>query len=460
MTTATGVETAIHLSVGSSLRDLAELPSPVLRTCHLGNNTANVWGWLALARNTRLVLYDHTLYGLDTNCIPWTVLGDGGRVDACYSHTGEPCPDQVGHHVNDHLQTVSRKYSSHLCYGIPARYEGHDLMAYHLELADRLSQGLNGSRPSFDSQEYAAEEMLHGEVLRRFAHCRRLDRVFDRWVRESRKGFVVQRRLRAIRYDGPDGVELEDIDGVRVFRGSTEGLIQRFFEGMRRVAHRLRTGERRGPIDYPWVTLVFGYLSAAISERSREPRRRTFWHAGGSASSYYFNEPAMRASFDDLVGLLQGEGFLPQRFRFRILPTFGCQMFATSAASLDRLDELLGTWRQHLRRNRPRVAATLDALSATVRPFDVAQQATESLSPRLRRTLEAQLDAFNEIDRNRLPVAHVGAPPHPRYNKYGIAQHHLLGYRPLFPAELQSLRWGELELLIRVLAHLKIAESG
>ncbi|MCB1054145.1 MAG: hypothetical protein KDD11_01370 [Acidobacteria bacterium] len=458
MTDAT-VETTLQLPVGSSLERIAELASPILRTCHLGNNTSNVWGWLAMAGNTRLVLYDHTLYGLDTNCIPWTVLGDGGRVDACFSHTGEPCPDQVGLHVNDHLRSLGRRHSSHLCYGIPAVHEGRDLASHHLALAERLSESCNGSQPSFDSQEFEVDQALFGEVLRCFAHRRRLDRIFDRWVRETRKGFVVQRRLSAIRHDGGD-VEIEDIDGVRVFRGSTDELIRVFFEGVGRVARRLRSGELRGPFDYPWVTLPFGYLSAAVSESAKEPRRRTFWHAGGSSSSYYFNEPGMRASFDELTGLLQAEGFLPSRFRFRIVPTFGCQLFATTTDSLERLVALVETWHGHLRHHRPRIAAYLGALSTTVRPFDVAQEATESLPPRLRRTLVAELDAFNEIDRNRLPVAHVVDPPHPHYNKYGIAQHHLLGCRPRFPDRLQGLCWGELELLVRILAHLKRADPG
>ena len=49
-------------SIEETLGLVAEYPIPVARS---GNNGSYNWGWLALARNTRLMLFDHTTYGTD-----------------------------------------------------------------------------------------------------------------------------------------------------------------------------------------------------------------------------------------------------------------------------------------------------------------------------------------------------------------------------------------------------------
>lgn len=53
-------------------------------------------------------------------------------------------------------------------------------------------------------------------------------------------------------------------------------------------------------------------------------------------------------------------------------------------------------------------------------------------------------------------MAHAADLGHPTYNEYGLAQHNLLGTRPLYPEGFRELRWGEAELLVKALAHLAL----
>src|SRR5882757_3924100 len=87
--------------IAATLAEIRQLRSPVVRSCHVGNNTANIWGWLALARHARIAQVDHTLYGVDEVCLPWMVLDDGGRSAACYDYRGEPVPSAVGRHASE-----------------------------------------------------------------------------------------------------------------------------------------------------------------------------------------------------------------------------------------------------------------------------------------------------------------------------------------------------------------------
>src|SRR5205807_2398553 len=80
----------MDMTVAETLDVLAELKSPVVRTCHYGNTPANNLGWIALAKNTYFGSMDHTLYGIDDIFLPWVLLGDRGRVEACFDHRGEP----------------------------------------------------------------------------------------------------------------------------------------------------------------------------------------------------------------------------------------------------------------------------------------------------------------------------------------------------------------------------------
>ena len=145
------IEIAHHERVAETLRSVAAYPVPVARTCHLGNNGAYNWGWLALARNTRPVLDDHTTYGADRLCLPWTVLGDGGRVDAAYDIDGGEVVGLAGAHATDAAGAVASRHRSILNYGIPARHGGRPLAQHHHAANRELARHFNGSRPSFDA---------------------------------------------------------------------------------------------------------------------------------------------------------------------------------------------------------------------------------------------------------------------------------------------------------------------
>ena len=54
----------MQMEIGKTLQAVRSLKSPVIRSFHIGNNTLNNWAWLDLARNTRMVQFDHTLYGM------------------------------------------------------------------------------------------------------------------------------------------------------------------------------------------------------------------------------------------------------------------------------------------------------------------------------------------------------------------------------------------------------------
>ena len=99
MSTDGTVRVAFGERIGETIATVRRSPSPVPRSCHVGNNGAYNWGWLALARNSRVLLYDHTSYGADRVCLPWAVLDDDGLAAAVYDVDGGELAALRGSHA-------------------------------------------------------------------------------------------------------------------------------------------------------------------------------------------------------------------------------------------------------------------------------------------------------------------------------------------------------------------------
>ena len=127
----------------------------MVRSCHIGNNTPNNWAWLALARNTRHVQYDHTCYGVDELSAPWTLLGRHGYIERCVDHRGQAVPPAIGQHINDHIRQFDIRHSAHLNVGIFSPPEDGDLIVEHFATARALASQINGSGLSSDTREIA-----------------------------------------------------------------------------------------------------------------------------------------------------------------------------------------------------------------------------------------------------------------------------------------------------------------
>lgn len=444
------------LRISDTLAEISVLRSPVARSCHVGNNTANNWGWLALAGNAYLLQYDHTLYGVDEVCIPWAVIGDYGLVEGYYNHKGEPQLEAVGKHVNTLMQKVDRKYFAHLNYGIFADYNGTDLIAYHYHLAAELSRALNSSEVSTDSNELLALRKLLSEVIRDFFKRKLLHLVFDRWISTSRRGYVTMSKLHNIQYDSMGGVSIYDTNSNVVFRGSFDDLLEMFFEGLRCVTKRLLTGHSLPRINYPWITICFSYLSSAVKEYYFDSSQMMFWHGAGSTSQYYINSDTMRDQFNTLTNLLVAWGYLPSAMHLYMVPTYCCQLFATSAEAVTVLNSLMSLWKDYLLAHRELVMQYTSHLEETTDPLAVSAEFYKTIDVSFLEQLKRVLTEFNAIDANRLPIAHIAGQKHPTYNKYGISQISLLDKNPIFPDGFKELSWGEAEMLIKTLANIVI----
>lgn len=443
--------------IAETLGAISELASPVVRTCHVGNNTSNIWGWLRLAGNTYLGLYDHTLYGVDENCIPWLRLGDDGRIEACFDHRGGARPEEIGRHVNDHLAQAERKYFAHLNYGIFGQVGGEDLITSHYRLAERLSRGMNGRSVRLRTQEVLDERETFSALIHDFFRHRKLDLLFNRWVRTTgKKGYAVAKKILAIEYLVGERVAIEAASSGTVFEGTAEELVATFLDGMEKVSRRIIDTTPLGRVSYPWFENFFNFLTYAIREFRLDPAQRVFWHAGGSSSSFYINHASVQQGLRELTLLLEAWGYLPAGSQVRILPTFCCQLFATVADSLPILEALIATWRDWLERHPRLAGAMTDRLHQTTESFPVGGDLVEALDAPCRGELLRRVEEFNTLDRNRLPIAHAADLGHRTYNKFGIAQHHLLDVEPRFPKGFTDMSWGEAELLVKALGHLTL----
>lgn len=448
------VSTCMPNRIASTLDEISRLATPVARSCHVGNNTSNVWGWLSLSANTRLVQFDHTRYGLDENCMPWLVLADYGRIEACYDHVGREQPEWRGRHVNAHLRAIPQKYFALLNYGIHTDYRDEDLILHHCRVARELSWQVNASRPSYDSSEAVSIAPALRGAIHAFADNRALHLVFDRWVRttRNRKRYTIAHKIGLIEYPRKGTIKITGRDGSPVFEGGAGSLADHFQDGIRQVSARLTDGTPVQNADYPWFSLVFSYLAGSVKEFLKDPQQTHFWHAGGSSSQYYVNDVGIQARFDQTRDLLVQCRLLPEDAKLTFVPTYCCQLFATRSDSLALLDELLDLWRAHVRANRDETARWVRRLTAASHPLEVSVQAYDALPERLRTRLRQRVSAFNNVDPNRLPVAHMANIRHATYNKFGLSQQRLYGQEIRFPKGFTYLTWGEAELLIKVLA--------
>ncbi|HSF40166.1 MAG TPA: hypothetical protein VLT87_10255 [Thermoanaerobaculia bacterium] len=452
---------SMHLTVRETVEQIAGLRSPVARTSHIGNNTANNWAWLALGRNTYMLQWEHSLYGIDDIFIPWVVLGDAGIVEACYDALGEPHPEAVGEHVTRVFRQADRKFQRHLSHGIFARHAGEDLITGHCRMATRIGQRMNDRPVIFQTVELLQIRDLLSRLVRDLCRERSLHLLINRWVRRSRKGHWVILKLKEIQYPAPGEVALITRDSMEMFRGTEEDLLDLFFQGLEGVARRLLENEPPELEHYPWIHGYAVYLLCAVKEHAEDPSQESFWHGGGSSSQYYIHEEEVAGYVDHFRDVLARLGYLPPGLQIRLIPTFSAQLFATRPESLSALESLLELWREVLGSQGAEARRALARLASEPDPRLIAQGFSRSLSSPVTADLLRRVDTFNALDPHQLPIANVANCDHPTYNKYGMAQRRLLETGPLlFPEGFLARPWGESELLVKVLAELLIDRQG
>lgn len=455
----TQFKTCMSERVVDTLLKISEIKTPVVRSCHIGNNTSNNWGWLALSKNTQLVQYDHTSYGVDENCAPWLVLEDNGIISSCYDHNGNLLVEEKGRHINLHLKkSNNRKYSQHLNYGLYAEYNGKDLIKHHYDLANKISVSINNHTVSFDTKEIISIADKIKNIIFDFARTNNLDLLFSRWIKRSKKGYVMMHRIGKIIYGANGNIEIYTNEASRVFTGTLNKLCDLFFSGVESVQCRISTGKKLEIIDYPWVTLNFSYLIAAIKEYELDSNQKNFWHAGGSASQYYINDTSFISTNNILFNILIKNNYLPHGANITLIPSFGCQLFATNMQSLEILESLLEVWKKYIRQNRNLVQSIVNSFSTATHPKPIVEFFFKEINLNVIEELKFLLEKFNKADINRLPVAHIAFYPHPSYNKYGVAQYNLLNKKIHFPKNFYNFNWGEIELFLKILAEIVIDE--
>jgi hypothetical protein len=320
---------------------------------------------------------------------------------------------------------------------------------------------MNESALGFDSSELLNARELISEVILSCATADGLDKIFDRWIRMTRKGHIVVEPLRRIESASPGTFRFIGMNGETLFDGGLEPLLEAFFESMKAISNRLRKGTRIQPHGYPWITLCFGYLAHTLIEYRRSPDQRVFWHAGGSASSYYINSPNLSREFNELAELLQRLEYLPQQASLLFIPTYSSQLCALDDNGLAILESMLDLWSQICRRHQPEIQQAGMWLEQTTTPRPAIELVARSIDDSESRDLRAMLLRFNETSDHKLPIAHIAERPiHPTYNKYGIAQRNLYGRRIRFAANLAHLRWAEAELLTKILALYALEQQG
>jgi hypothetical protein len=453
------ITSCMSMTIAETLQVVARLRSPVVRTCHIGNTTANNYGWLALVDNTYLGQMEHTLYGVDDIYYPWAVLGDGGVVEACYDHRGTPDPGLVGQHANSLRRRVERKHSSFFSYGIFGEYAGEDLISRHYRLTADLARQLNGSASLSRSAEVLAIWPLLKDLIRRFHRKRKLDLLFNKWVRMTRHGYVLMLKIQRIEYLALDDVAIYTTDSALNFKGSIEALIDVMFDGMVKVSERLVHGQRPDSLSYPWINVFLNLVLNAIKEHAGDPTQDVFWHASAATNHLYVHQDWFQRGFAELIEELEDSGFLAGNADLRIIPTYSCQLFATRAESLPVLEDLISCWRKWLSCNRERANRYLAAFEGTDDPGKVVEELFREIDPIYLARMGRLLAEFNALDPNRLPIAYLAGSEHPTYNKYGMSQQSLHGSTPRFPANFTEMTWGEAELLVKMLA-LLVSDEG
>src|SRR5262249_52004129 len=159
-------------------------------------------------------------------------------------------------------------------------------------------------------------------------------------------------------------------------------------------------------------TLELGYLIQCVKEFSIDRTQRRFWHAGGSSSPYYINRPDFRRRLRDVRDALISAGLLPSASELTIIPTFCCQLYATNVEGLGILEEIVQDWRDYLAADYHQMSRALLSIRRAVNPLEVGRRAHARIDREFLRSMDRALSAFNAVDRNRLPVAHVAHLKH------------------------------------------------
>ena len=448
-------------TVSATLEAIGRLAAPVLRSCHIGNNGSYNFGWLALAGNTRLCMYDHTTYGADRVCHPWLVVGDRGRILRAFGVDGMTRPELQGLHVSAPEVAVPVKHRSILNFGLAAHIDGIPLVTWHHDRNRRLALAVNGSLSTFDAKQMQIHFALLTRITEFFAARGRLDVLFDRWV-TVRRGRVMLMRIGQLVVEAGT-VSIWGTDGALLFGGTLAAMLTSLESGLASVVQRVTTGSTADRLDYPWIRLGVAYLFGAACEFASDAGQRRFYHAGGLTSPYYMDEAPFRAQFTQAETLLVEGGFLPFGVEFVVVPIGACQFFARSgAASL--LDDLLATAVAVLRAH-----ALPQAVSRALRLLALSGASGAAPQPPLLAGLDAsaceslrQLTlAFNEIDPNTLPSClRVGDfNGFTRYGADGLGAGAVeSGVKLHFPALLRELSWGEAEWILQVLGELHAGE--
>ena len=447
-------------NISTTLREIANLKIPVVRSCHIGNNTSNNWGFLVLAKNAQLVQYDHTTYGVDENCAPWLVLNDNGLIDMCYDHKGNLNTQDIGKHINIHMRNNSKKYAQRLNYSIFCQFNEKDLINYHYNIANKLSNILNGHNASFDAKEILSIKEILRDIFKTFHIKKKLHFLFNRWVKKSKKNDVIMYKIGEIYYGPYNTIKIFTNEKIKVFSGSIDNLCNNFFDSMQNIHDRIINVKSLEVIDYPWLNIKFSYLISSIKEFFYDKKQKTFWHAGGSASSYYINNIDFSDDINNLIDHMVNYQYLPSKARINLIPSFCCQLFATNKNSLLILEKLIETWVAYKNRNPKYMEGVVNLLSKANSPLEIVKKSFQETPGHVIKSLENLILIFNKIDINKLPIAHISSYNHPFYNKYGIAQYKLIKEKIFFPLNLYDLSWGEAELLVKILAEITINSQG
>lgn len=442
--------------IADTLQAIDHLRQPVSRSCHIGNNGNYNFAWLALARNTRFVMYDHTTYGADRVCFPWMLVRDYGIIDTAFDIDGQPCLHLQGKHVDTPSARVPVKHRSILNYGIKATVDNTPLFAYHYAANCELARRHNNNKEhTFDARELLVNFHLCEQITRHFARMGTLDMLFDRWV-VQRRGRVLMERIRVIRNIRND-ILVTNTNGQLLFRGDIQALIDSLHESLNAIVAHITKAVPLASISYPWFNLIFSYLFGAAIEYGRDSRQTSFFHAGGLTSPYYTSDANFRHRFAQLANCLQISGFLPQNeFSFNVVPIACCQLYACSD-SLAPLEELILCAREalHTVANPAEFTRSFQQSDPDVRQ-DLMAMLLQRVRPSVRSKLRDQASRFNSDCPNRIPVC-FKSPPVSAFTKYGVGGVHSRSLRQdaiIFPRVLFDLTWSEGEWVVQALGHL------
>jgi len=427
------------------------------RSCHIGNNTANNWAVLKLFPQAYLVQYDHTTYGLDDVCAPWLILDDYGIVSKCFDPRGNLMNHVNKMHINIFLRELDKvKYSRHLNYAIPARHEDKPLFNYFYGTATELAKSINQSKVTFDSEEMLGQKRILALIFKKMAKEKELHLVFHKWVAVSKKGYLTIQNINRITYE-TDKIQIYTKQDVMMYNGFIDDLINRFFDCLENIKLHIVESQTLPRLSYPWVTLQLSYLIPCIRDYSLDNSLSEFQHAGGSASQYYVNESCFSIKMNKLVEKLIRYGYLPENFQLKVVPSFSCQLFATTAESSNILENMLSEWRSVLNQNMPMTKQMIYKLTEVTEPRSLVLGFKKEINRLSLTKLKTLLDKFNSISHHKLPIAHIPNINHNTYNKYGIKQNLISSCQIHFPENIMNFKWGELDILVKLLAEISIS---